>query len=37
MGMALSSQEQQKQDLSKLLNSAVITDPAMGNHVNILA
>jgi hypothetical protein len=37
-GMALSNQKQQVQDLSKLLSSAqIITDPALGNRVNILA
>jgi hypothetical protein len=36
--MALSNQKQQMQDMAKLLNSAqVITDPALGNRVNILA
>jgi hypothetical protein len=37
-GMALSSQKQQAQDMAKLLDSArIITDPALGNQVNILA
>jgi hypothetical protein len=37
-GMALSNQKQQAQDLAKLLNSVqTITDPALGNRVNILA
>jgi len=37
-GMALSNQKQQMQDLAKLLDSAkFITDPALGNRVNILA
>ena len=37
-GMALSNQKQQGAALVKLLNSAqMITDPALGNQVNILA
>ena len=36
-GMILSNQEQQGQALQKLLSSAqIITDPALGNMVNIL-
>ncbi|MCL1814556.1 MAG: hypothetical protein FWG27_01875 [Treponema sp.] len=37
MGAAISNQKQQAMSLMKLLNSAQITDPAMGNRVNILA
>ncbi|MDR0448514.1 MAG: putative motility protein [Treponema sp.] len=33
---AISNMKQQGQDLLKLLNSAVITDPALGNRVNML-
>ena len=37
-GMAIANQKQQVQDLLKLLNSAqFITDPALGNQVNLLA
>ena len=37
-GMILSNQEQQGLALQKLLSSAqIITDPALGNRVNILA
>ena len=39
-GMVLSSMEQKGESLQKLLNTAqldIITDPALGNRVNILA
>ena len=37
-GMAISNQRQQAQDLMKLLNSVqVITDPALGNRINMFA
>ena len=37
-GMALSNQKQEAQALAKVLDSArIITDPALGNQVNILA
>ena len=37
-GMALSNQEQQGQNIMQVMNSAqVITDPALGNRINILA
>jgi hypothetical protein len=36
--MAMSNQKQQGEAVMKLLNAAqIITDPAMGNRVNILA
>jgi len=38
VSMALSNQEQQGRNLMQMMNSAqVITDPALGNRINILA
>ena len=38
MKMALSNQKQEAQDLIKMINSVqMITDPALGNKINMLA
>ena len=38
MKMALSNQKQEAQDIIKMINSVqMITDPALGNRINLLA